>query len=62
MNNIIKCYCAHNLDGTTTTTMLCPQHAEHDPCYTFSLITGKRRKGSIVKGKCNRCSWAKEAN
>ena len=54
MNN--KCYCAHNLDGSTT-TMLCPQHSEQDPCYTLSLMTGKRRKGSIVKGKCNKCDW-----
>lgn len=52
-----KCSCARNLDGTTT-TLLCPLHADDDPCETMARITGKRRRGSIRRGRCSRCSWA----
>ena len=48
------CSCAHNTDGTTTTT-LCPLHAETDPCLTVARVTGKRRKGTIRRGVCTNC-------
>lgn len=48
------CACAHNRDGSTT-TMLCPVHADQDPCLTMSQVTGRRRKGSIVRGRCSSC-------
>lgn len=55
---IAGCCCAFNLDGSTT-TMLCPQHAEDDPCYTKALVSGRRRRGSsIVKGRCTHCGWS----
>ena len=49
-----RCACAHNLDGTTT-TVLCPLHADSDPCLSMSIITRKRRKGTIRKGVCTNC-------
>ncbi len=52
----MKCLCAFNSDGSIT-KMLCPYHAEIDPCLTMSMITGKRRKGSIVNKICNNCNW-----
>jgi hypothetical protein len=51
-----QCSCAHNTDGTTT-TFLCPTHADQDPCLTKAEIMGKRRKGSIRRGRCSRCGW-----
>lgn len=50
------CSCAHNSDGTVTTTM-CPTHAPEDPCYTMASVTGNRRHGSIVGGVCTTCGW-----
>jgi len=55
-----ECSCAHNKDGSTT-TMLCPTHADSDPCYTMASVTGKRRRGSIVRGRCTNCGWAVSA-
>lgn len=52
----MNCSCAHNKDGSTT-TILCPQHADTDPCLTMSRVTGKRRKGSIKHGTCTNCNW-----
>lgn len=49
-----RCSCARNTDGTTTTSM-CPIHADTDPCLTMSLVTGRRRKGSIIRGTCSSC-------
>jgi hypothetical protein len=51
-----NCACAHNTDGTVTAT-LCRVHATNDPCATFARITGKRRRGSIVRGCCTACGW-----
>lgn len=50
------CSCAHHGDGSTT-TMLCSIHADQDPCYTMARMTGRRRKGSIVRGVCSSCGW-----
>lgn len=52
-----SCVCAHNTDGSVT-KMLCPQHADDDPCRTMAAVTGDRRKGSIVKGVCTNCGWS----
>lgn len=49
-----RCACAHNLDGSVT-TMLCPAHAEIDPCWTRASVTGRRRKGTIRRGVCTAC-------
>jgi hypothetical protein len=38
--------------------MLCPTHADRDPCATMAAVTGKRRKGSIVRGTCTSCGWS----
>lgn len=51
-----RCSCAHNRDGSVT-TMLCPAHAETDPCVTTAQVTGKRRKGTITRGTCTNCGW-----
>jgi len=51
-----RCSCAHNSDGSVT-TMLCPTHADQDPCLRMSQVTGRRRRGSIVKGVCSVCGW-----
>jgi len=53
-----NCACAKHQDGSVT-TMLCSEHADIDPCLTFSSVTGKRREGSIVSGVCSKCGWAK---
>jgi hypothetical protein len=51
-----RCHCASNPDGSVT-TLLCPQHASNDPCLTKSLVTGKRRKGTIKRNICTHCGW-----
>ena len=51
-----KCACATNGDGSVT-TLLCPIHAEDDPCVTKATVTGRRRHGSIQGGCCSRCGW-----
>ena len=50
-----RCSCAHNADGTTSTTMMCPTHADQDPCLTIAQVTGRRRKGTIRAGRCTNC-------
>lgn len=50
------CACAVNSDGSTT-DFLCPLHADQDPCLAKSTVTGKRRKGTIARGKCTSCGW-----
>lgn len=57
MNHSPTCVCAHNRDGSVT-TMLCSVHADQDPCLTMARTTGKRRHGSIVRGRCTNCGWA----
>lgn len=32
-------------------------HATTDPCATVASITGRRRRGSIVRGCCTACGW-----
>ena len=54
------CSCAHNRDGTIT-AFLCPIHAEDDPCLDVAALTGKRRRGSVVRGCCSHCGWASNA-
>jgi hypothetical protein len=56
METKIKCLCAINEDQIIT-AMLCTIHAEADPCDTFAMVTGRRRRGSIIRGKCSRCGW-----
>jgi hypothetical protein len=56
MNTAARCACAHHADGSRT-TMLCPMHADTDPCLTKSLVTGRRRKGTIRRGICTHCGW-----
>lgn len=51
-----RCSCAHHKDGSVT-TMLCPAHAKTDPCITTAQVTGKRRKGTITRGRCTNCNW-----
>jgi hypothetical protein len=53
----VPCACAHHDDGSVT-TFLCPQHADDDPCWTKARGTGRRRKGSIIKGVCSTCGWS----
>lgn len=48
------CVCAVNSDGSVT-TLLCPRHAETDPCLTMASVTGRRRKGTIRNGVCTYC-------
>lgn len=50
------CFCATYQDGSRGKT-LCPEHADTDPCLTKSLVTGKRRKGTIKRGTCTSCGW-----
>lgn len=58
----LTCTCAHHDDGSVT-TFLCSAHAQQDPCATMSAVTGRRRKGSIVRGRCTSCGWtAREAS
>lgn len=52
------CACAINRDGTKT-TILCPVHADVDPCFTKAQVTGKRRKGTIRNGCCTNCGWTR---
>jgi len=51
-----QCACATNTDGTKT-TLLCPIHATDDPCLTLARVTGKRRRGSMKRGRCSNCQW-----
>lgn len=51
------CSCARHNDGSVTTS-LCPLHAEQDPCLTMATVTGKRRRGSVVRGVCSACGWS----
>jgi hypothetical protein len=51
-----NCTCAHNKDGSTT-TILCPIHADTDPCLTVARVTGQRRKGTVRSGRCTNCGW-----
>ena len=55
-----RCVCARNQDGSVTTS-LCPLHADTDPCLTKSLITGKRRAGTIRRGVCTSCGHGRAA-
>jgi hypothetical protein len=48
------CSCVGHDDGSVT-TMLCPIHADTDPCLTMSLVTGRRRTGTIRRGVCTAC-------
>lgn len=48
------CVCATHNDGSVTTST-CPVHADQDPCLTMSLITGRRRTGTIRRGTCTAC-------
>lgn len=50
----MRCVCAVHGDGSVT-TFLCPMHANVDPCLTESWTTGRRRKGTIRRGKCTNC-------
>jgi hypothetical protein len=50
----MRCCCAHNTDGSVT-TMLCPIHADQDPCLTMAQVTGRRRSGTIRRGVCTSC-------
>lgn len=52
-----RCACARDRDGNVTTSSLCPEHADQDPCLTMAQITGKRRKGTIRRGRCTCCGW-----
>lgn len=53
----IPCVCAVHNDGSVTTST-CPVHAAVDPCLTMSLITGRRRVGTIRRGRCTSCGWS----
>jgi hypothetical protein len=35
--------------------MLCPVHADTDPCLTMATVTGRRRKGTVRRGTCTAC-------
>lgn len=50
------CSCATYSDKSTNNSM-CSQHATQDPCLTVSLVTGRRRKGSIKSTGCTNCGW-----
>jgi len=56
ITRVPRCACAINRDGSAT-RFLCSLHAEQDPCYTMSLVTGNRRKGTIKRGTCTNCGW-----
>lgn len=49
-----RCSCSRHSDGSVT-TMLCPIHAEQDPCLTMAQVTGRRRTGTIRRGTCTSC-------
>jgi hypothetical protein len=51
-----RCSCATHGDGTRT-TMMCPTHADADPCATVAQVTGKRRRGTLRSGRCTNCGW-----
>lgn len=53
----VRCVCARHSDGSVTTS-LCSLHAEQDPCLTMARVTGKRRRGSVVRGVCSACNWS----
>src|SRR5574343_1803867 len=55
------CACAPAADGTATATMLCPRHADEDPCATLASVTGRRRKGPVRGGTCTSCGWSRPA-
>jgi hypothetical protein len=55
-----RCACTVNNDGSVY-SILCREHADSDPCFTFSRVTGKRRKGTIRAGKCTNCGWSERA-
>lgn len=38
--------------------MLCPLHADEDPCLITARVTGRRRKGSVRRGVCSNCGWS----
>lgn len=50
------CACADYNDGSVFRGN-CALHADQDPCYWTSRITGKRRKGTIKRGTCTNCGW-----
>lgn len=50
----MRCVCVVHDDGSVT-TMLCPVHADVDPCYTMASVTGRRRTGTIRRGTCTAC-------
>lgn len=50
----LRCVCARHTDGSVT-TFICPAHADNDPCLTESLVTGRRRKGTVRRGVCTSC-------
>jgi len=50
----VRCVCATHTDGSVTSS-LCPVHADRDPCLTMSLVTGRRRTGTIRRGVCTAC-------
>lgn len=52
-----SCSCATHADGSVT-KLLCPLHADTDPCLTMSRVTGRRRTGTIRRGVCTACGWA----
>jgi len=54
--NARRCSSVVHNDGSVT-TMLCSIHARQDPCLTYAQVTGKRRKGSILRGPCTHCGW-----
>jgi len=60
MTTDTRCACAHHTDGSTT-TFLCPLHADSDPCATKAALTSKRRRGTVHHGKCSNCGWQANA-
>jgi hypothetical protein len=49
-----RCVCVRHDDGSVT-TMLCPLHADTDPCLTMARVTGRRRVGTVKRGVCSSC-------
>lgn len=56
LSSPLACACAHHSDGSVT-RFLCSAHADADPCATTAAVTGRRRKGSVVRGTCTTCGW-----
>jgi len=56
--DVQPCSCARHDDGSVT-TYLCPVHADDDPCATMAAVTGRRRRGSVVRGRCSACGWSR---